>query len=329
MYTEVLDKFELPIDAIQDQALPKEFLEKAYAEKWFKIFVSKKFNGLETTLPEGLAIIRLANQMMGSFGWCINLGSGANYFSGFYNLSGAEKVFLNKTCVLAGSGGLASRIEEVEGGYLVSGKWGKATGTAHATFFTCNGILPNGEKVSLTLNRKDITIHKDWNLFAMKLSSSYGFSAENAFVSYDMLFRINEPIEDTSYAIHQLKFESFAAFCMCSAAIGLAEGIVEKIKNEELKPNVKLALSELEKCIQEKQNGLEILALDAWNLLNENPTQNPSEEILSYVKITGKQLFIGVNELYYSAGLVMADESKNVHHQYKDFMLAIQHSIFK
>ena len=90
-------------------------------------------------------------------------------------------------------------VKEVEGGFLVSGKWGKATGTDQATYFTCNGKLPSGEMVSLTLDSKDVHVYKDWNLSGMKSSSSFGFSANEAFVPNDYVVYI-EPILSMSLA---------------------------------------------------------------------------------------------------------------------------------
>tara|TARA_B100000795_G_scaffold248443_1_gene215324 strand:+ start:439 stop:1404 length:966 start_codon:yes stop_codon:yes gene_type:complete len=320
---------ELNIDQINADFLPKNLLQKAYQEKWFKIFVSKKLNGLEADLCQGLQIIRHCNKIMGSFGWCVNLGAGANYFSGFYTEAGAKEVFLKPDCVLAGSGGFASEIIAVKEGYLVSGKWGKATGTSHATHFTCNGILPNGKKVSLTLNPKDVTIDKNWSLFAMKSSSSYEFSAVNAFVPHDLIFTINKPQNEQSYSIHQLPFDCFAEFCMTATAIGLAEGIVNKLESELLKPAAKAALVDLETCIQGRLNIMNRLAIETWDKLKNEDQKLTFDAISESVKITGKELFKSVNQLYYDAGLLMADERKLAHHHYKDFLLAIQHTIFK
>lgn len=267
--------------------------------------------------------------MMGSFGWCINLGAGANYFSGFYSEAGAKKVFIQPECVLAGSGGIASEVTETDGGYLVSGKWGKATGTDYATHFTCNGVLPNGEKVSLTLDVKDVSIQEDWNLFAMKSSSSYKFSTISAFVPHDLIFRINKPQQGQSYAIHKLPFDSFAQFSMTAAAIGLAEGIVAKLADENLKIDAQKSLADLEICIKERLQVMNYLAIDTWNKLTKDDRNIDTESISKSVKNTGRKLFKAVNQLYYDVGLLMADERKLVHHQYKDFLLAVQHTIFK
>ena len=96
---------------IEFKNLSPELLEKAYKNKWFKAFVLNKWGGLEATLAEGLQIIQSCSKLNGSFGWCINLGAGANYFSGFYSEAGANKIFSDPKCVLAGSGGLATEVK--------------------------------------------------------------------------------------------------------------------------------------------------------------------------------------------------------------------------
>ena len=309
--------------------LSKCFLDEAYQKNWFKLFVLKKYSGLECSLPLALKIIQYCNKQNGSFGWCVNLGAGANYFSGFFNEFGAFKIFDDKRCVLAGSGGLASEVLMVDGGYLVSGSWGKATGALHATYFTCNGKLPNGEVVSLAIKSCDVKIISDWQLCGMKNSSSFGFSAQKAFVPEDHIFKINKCDELSSYSIHKLPFESFAQFLMAASIIGLAEGIIEKLDKIELKEVALEAVLSLKMFCNEGEFKMAELAEKTWLTLQTHNHEVDSFEIEKMVKWIGKTLFKLVNQVYFDVGLVMADENKPVNTQYKDFMLAIQHSIFK
>lgn len=309
--------------------LPKHLLNEAYQKNWFKLFVLRKFSGLECGLPDALRIIKYCNKENGSFGWCINLGAGANYFSGFFNEFGAFDVFGHKNSVLAGSGGLASEVEKVKGGYLVTGKWGKATGALHATHFSCNAKLPNGEVASLAIKACDVELINDWQLFGMKQSSSFGFSANKAFVPEDNIFRINQPYGASSYSIHKLPFDSFAQFSMTASIIGLAEGIIEKLADIELKEEAKVAVQSLINFCKESEEVMIELANIVWASLELSNKVIETSEIEKMVKSIGHNLFKLVNEVYFKVGLAMADESKPVHTQYKDFMLAIQHSIFK
>lgn len=309
--------------------LPKQLLSKAYKNGWFKLFVKKEFNGLQLSLPDGLEELRKACQINGSLGWCVNLGAGANYFSGFFSEEGAKKIFTNPECVLAGSGGLAETVEEVENGFLISGKWGKATGALHATYFTCNGVLPNGETVSFAISKDQVRLIDDWDLFGMEQSSSLGFATEKAFVTSEFVFRINEPEIKTSYEIHHLPFNNFAQFSMTAAIIGLAEGITQNLNPSELKEAAQKSLSELKNYCDNTAKTLIRTAEKVWNQLPKKAADIDALEIENLVKQTGIEIFQKVNQLYFDAGLLMANKKHPVHESYKDFMLAIQHSIFK
>ena len=81
--------------------------------------------------------------------------------------------------------------------------------------------------------------------------------------------------------------------------------------------------------VTDKSNKLKELADHIWSEIQTENQSLTSEPIAVLVKETALALFNAVNQLYFDAGLLMADERKPAHHQYKDFMLAIQHSIFK
>jgi hypothetical protein len=314
---------------LKNKGLSKQLLNKAYEKKWFKLFVNKDFNGLQLSLPEGLEIIRKACQLNGSLGWCVNLGAGANYFSGFFSNEGAKKIFTDNKCVLAGSGGLASEVEKIDGGYLISGKWGKATGALHASHFTCNGVLPTGETVSFAISKDQIQLINDWKLLGMKKSSSMGFSAQKAFVPVEFVFKINQPQLASSYKIHFLPFNSFAQFCMTAAIIGLAEGIIQKLSISELKDVAQKSHKDLEDFCIESALNMNKIAQKVWGTIQEYECDIHEKEIEFLVKNTGFTLYQKVNQLYFDAGLIMANENHPVQESYIDFMLAIQHFIFK
>lgn len=314
---------------LKNKGLSKQLLNKAYQKKWFKLFVKKEFDGLQLALPDALEEIRKASQINGSLGWCVNLGAGANYFSGFFLVEGAKKIFTDYNCVLAGSGGLANDVEKIDGGYLITGKWGKATGALHASHFTCNGVLPTGETVSFAITKDQIQLINNWKLLGMKKTSSMGFSAQKAFIPDEFVFKINQPQPKSSYEIHYLSFNCFAQFCMTAAIIGLAEGIIQKLSISELKEAAQKSYAELEDFCVDSAIKMNTIAQNVWTKLKDNKIDIDEKEIEFLVKNTGFLLFQKVSQLYFDAGLIMANENHSVHESYLDFMLAIQHFIFK
>lgn len=308
--------------------LDKKWLAEVYKNNWFKLYVSKQFGGLELSLPKGLQEVRKASSLNGSLGWCVNLGAGANYFSGFFSNEGAKQIFSEKESVLAGSGGLANTVEKTADGYLISGEWNKSTGALHANYFTGNAKLPSGEIVSFAIKKDYISLMENWELAGMKESSSYGYKAEKAFVSEDSIFRIDKPVEGSSYLIHSLPFVLFAQFSMTASIIGLAEGLVKDFPKLEAKEKALESQNDLIKTCGQFGDEMTHLAEKVWSNLKNSEVLN-EEEIESLVKRVGKEIYNKVCNLYYYAGLVMADENHPVRERYNDFMVAIQHSVFK
>lgn len=316
-------------DSTSNIGLPKSLLNEAYQKNWFKLFVLRKFSGLQCSLPDALKIIKHCNKENGSFGWCITLGASANYLSGFFNEFGAFDVFDHKNSVMAAGEGLATEVEEVKDGFLITGKWKNVTGSLHATYFTCKGKLPSGEVISFAMKPSEVELINDWKLVGMKQSSSYSFSAHKAFVSKDNIFKIDEPYGLSSYSIHKLPFDNFTQFIITAAAIGLAEGIIENLVGIDINDEAKDAVQSLIHYCKESEEDMIQLAKIVWSSMKLSKKVIEPSEIQEIAKSIGQNLFKLVNEVYFKVGSAMANESKTVHTQYKDFMVAIQHSIFK
>lgn len=309
--------------------LPNKWLNFAYDHKWFKIFVAEKYGGYECDFPEALSIIQKASSLMGSFGWAINLGAGANYFSGFYNNKGAKQIFSSEKTVLAGSGTLAKKVKEVSGGIIISGEWPKATGANHATHFTANAQLKDGTILSCTLTPDQVKLRDEWELFALKPTSSFAYEAKNAFIPYEYTFEMNKLGGAAHTPIHNMPFDVFGRFCMSAALIGLAEGVANELKGYDLKPKAQDALSILRGQIVTATSKMYGLAEVNWELALEKAENFPTLVIQNMAGVIGKNLFNAVNEVYFYVGLAMADEQSILHQRYKDFMLGAQHYLLK
>lgn len=86
------------------KGLAPEHLKTAYGRNWFRLFVKKEFGGEEATLTEAMQALFDAAEIDGSLGWCVNLGSGASYFSGFLSPLAVKELLGDPKSVFAGSG---------------------------------------------------------------------------------------------------------------------------------------------------------------------------------------------------------------------------------
>lgn len=312
--------------------LKEEHLKLAIKNNWFKLFVSKKFNGCEATLPDALKAYFEASSIDGSLGWCVNLGSGASIFSGYLSKKAAKDVFSNPENVCAGSGGVGT-FEETADGYIVSGSWDKCTGAAHATHFTVNAKNEHGEMYSFVVPRGQVQVSDEYFLDGLERSSSVNITIQKASIPSFYKFEINRIIEESSYLIHQLDFDTFAKFCMLASILGMAQCLMNTAKvDDQLYPErAGINIDEFEAFIEVSFQELMDLSKEAWRELEEGGevTNDLNERLNLIIPHTNKGLFDRANELLYHGGLRLKDKRTNVHRTYRDLMLACQHYILK
>lgn len=312
--------------------LDKEHLELAIQNNWFKLFVSKKFNGYEATLPDALQAYFEASSIDGSLGWCVNLGSGASIFSGYLSNRAAKDIFSNPENVCAGSGGVGT-FEETADGYIVSGSWDKCTGAAHATHFTVNAKNEQGEMYSFVVPRGQVQISDEYFLDGLERSSSVNIKIQNASIPSHYRFEINRISEESSYLIHQLDFDTFAKFCMLASILGMSQCLVNTAKvDDQLYPDrAGINIDEFEAFIEVSFHELMDLSKEAWREIEERGevTNELKERLNLIIPHTNKGLFDRANELLYIGGLRLKDKRTSVHSAYQDLMLACQHYILK
>src|SRR6187551_655103 len=91
-------------------------LEILYRNKWLKMYVPKKYGGLDLSLPEILKIEECLSWVDGSTAWVVTLCSGAGWFVGFLNPQVADIIFKDDQVCIAGSGALTGVAEITETG---------------------------------------------------------------------------------------------------------------------------------------------------------------------------------------------------------------------
>ena len=92
------------IEEYQQFYLNEDKLQKCYEEKWFKMFVPKSCDGLQLSMKEGCRELLNIAEFQGGLGWTVNLGAGANWFTGFFEEKIAKELFTPENAVIAGSG---------------------------------------------------------------------------------------------------------------------------------------------------------------------------------------------------------------------------------
>jgi alkylation response protein AidB-like acyl-CoA dehydrogenase len=341
-------------DAIRSTALEAESLrqlhpeqlDSIYKERWLKMFVPKKFGGLELSLPEVLKTEEALAWCDGSTAWVVTLCAGASWFIGFLDPQLANEIFSNEKAFLAGSGASTGTAELTQDGYLLNGKWKYASGAIHANVFTANfNIHKNGRPIlendgspmirAFVMKKDEVTIHKTWNSTGMIATASHSFEVKNLSVSKTRAFEIDPKKVVINKPIYLYPFLQLAETTLCVNLSGLAfrfidlfeELMTQKSKGIEYE---KLLLTQRKK-LDDRRNLFYQAVNASWKTCLQKKTIPKS--VLQKVSVASqalaKQSLQTVDQLYPLCGLTAADQSQEINRVWRNIHTASQHSLFK
>lgn len=200
----------------------------------WNLWVPKAYNGLESSLTEGLKTLQALAKTDGSLGWTVTLCSGANYFIGNLKPDIADQIFLNtkETVCFGGSGGVFGTAEQQGDHYIISGEWRYATGAPYLSHFTLNAkIMSNGNPVlnpdgtplvySFVIPKENVAIIKDWDTMGLKATATHSFKVDSVRVSSKQAFVYNQFY--LPQPIFKIPFMVFADLTLWVNYLGMAE----------------------------------------------------------------------------------------------------------
>ncbi|MCC5918017.1 MAG: hypothetical protein JJU02_11900 [Cryomorphaceae bacterium] len=304
--------------------LPENILEYAFDKNWFRMFVPEEFGGENLSLSQGICEIYKAASIDGSLGWCINLGAGAGYFSGFLSDQACMEIFLNPYAAIAGSGMVGGNAQEVDDVFILNGKWDMCTGSAHATHFTVNAKTESGEVRSFIIPSNQINIEENWSKLGMINSSTCSIWMNKAIIPNYYQFDIGK-IEVTNPGhIHRLEFYTFARYCMVAAFLGMLDSFAKKLRH------IDAEMSEKIKSISNSNwNEVIDLAKKTDLELKSNDIYNGEKAIAEVVCNCTKSSFEALEKLPYQYGMELLDRQKALHTLYFDILVAGQHPLLR
>lgn len=315
-------------------------------QKWFRLFVPKRYDGLQFNLPEALQLEEALAWTDGAVGWTVTLCAGAGWFIGFLDPQLASRIFNDNAVCIAGSGKTSGIAKKVAGGYEVTGHWDYASGANHATAFTANCLIEEDGAGSLLKNENDaglvkaflflkeeVTIHDNWKRIGMVATGSNSFAVKGLVVNKDRAFVIDQQQAVLKDAIYHYPFLQFAETTLAVNSSGMALRFIdccailfEQQSNSKMQSVLKEAMQELETVRQLFYTTV----TRSWEACETNlsiPTP-----LLESVSSLSKQLAVIsrrlVDELYPYCGMQAADPGTEINRVWRNLHTASQHSIF-
>lgn len=320
------------IEEYRQTYLSENRLNELYRDKLFKLFVPKAYQGLELSLKDGVKELMNVAEIQGGLGWTVNLGAGANWFSGFFSHDAAQEIFTPEQGVIAGSGFTSGEYTVKGNQYQIEGQWSRCTGARHATYFSLNAKSNSGDVKTFVVPREQVDLADEkWQIFGLKNTSSYAINIHNETIPDQYNFTINKVVNPNAYFVHKVPFETFARLCMSASFIGIVKCFVNKCERHPLNnSSLRFCKEELELMIKKAEE--ECLA---WSekvdelVKQEEFTADKAVEMQKSLGENNVQLYVGIQRLTLKAGLPIVEEETLVHWAYRDVLTAVQHYMVK
>lgn len=317
-----------------------------YKQKWFKALIPAEYGGLDLSLPGLVRLQEALSWADGSFGWVFTLCCGAGWFAGFIDTDLAAKLFADEKTCLAGSGASTGEATIVPGGYLISGQWNYASGAHHATHFTANCVIKNGDEkicdetgnpliLPFIVDRKDVELLPTWKYIGMVATGSHSFKIDNLKVDTLRCFKIDPASVTIEKRLYKYPFLQLAEATLAANLAGMSthfvelaeEIIAQRIAMNKYAAKQEATLTNKLESIKTEMENMRARFYDAV----DSSWRDGSAGLLEQVSISSRQLakmVLGhVDSLYPYCGLQAASPETEINRVWRDVHTASQHSL--
>ncbi|MCP1246649.1 flavin-dependent monooxygenase [Acetobacter cerevisiae] len=212
--------------------IPQDIVDRFRKLGVYRALVLKQFGGLEVSPAEFLELIEAIAEADASCGWVASFGVSATYLAAL-PLDTLRKLYGDgPDVVFAGAIFPPQKVQQGDGGFVVSGRWPYASGCTGASVIGV-GIAVDGEGGGLprtaVMPASAVTIDETWNTLGLSATGSHDVVVENVFVSEDWTFtRGGKPtIENPLYEYPSL---GFAAQVLSVVGLGCARRALNEVR---------------------------------------------------------------------------------------------------
>lgn len=326
---DVLDALEGVTPAIAEHAaaaesdgrFPDEVIDAIAEAGLFRLWIPRAYGGDELGVPDSLEVFEAASRIDGAAGWLITIGTGGGLFGAHMHPEAAAEVFTPQRALIAGSGSPSGVAVPVEGGYRVSGSWRYASGAHHATWFTANCVIEDGDASTsgatsesptvraMAFPPKDVEVLDTWQVTGMRATNSHDIRVHDAFVPAHRMFDVfGAPLIDSP--LYRFPFGTIAQLSFAAVALGIAVHALEAFPAEasprrQERPHVTVVVDDATTRLEVAREACYEQASAAWERVtvgNEVDEQQQEQVRLAAVDAARTSADV-VEALYLEAGM--------------------------
>lgn len=210
----------------------------------FRVLQPKRWGGYELD-PRVFYTIQmtLAEGCM-STAWIYGVISVHNWQLALFPEQAQEDIWNKDTGTLIASTYMpVGKVEQVDGGYRLSGRWGFSSGSEHCEWIFLGALLPNQdgsegmEHTTFLLPKSDYEIVKNWDVHGLRGTGSHDIVVEDAFIPSHRTQRTNNHSdvgcpgrELNSGWLYRIPFTQVFQRAVSSSCIGAMDGAINEFR---------------------------------------------------------------------------------------------------
>jgi 3-hydroxy-9,10-secoandrosta-1,3,5(10)-triene-9,17-dione monooxygenase len=216
---------------------------------FYRLFVPRRYGGLECDLPTFYRIITAIARGCPSTGWMLALGTAhALQLASYFPERAQDEILSEGQLVASASFAFQdARAERVDGGYRISGTWHFCSGVPYATHHMPLVPVGDDESIVAVVPRADFRMLDNWgDLIGLKGSGSHSVVIEDAFVPEHRTITLEEWLaigvdSTTGYRLHGNPlyggpFLAVALGELNSVQVGAAKGAIDEYERLLARP---------------------------------------------------------------------------------------------
>ncbi|MDT0202735.1 acyl-CoA dehydrogenase family protein [Nocardioides sp. AE5] len=240
----VAEIVEAEANDIEDQAtITKPVYEALAEQRLFWMLVPKELNGMGLGLVESFEVIEELSRADGSTGWAFMANSlSTSLAAGFLADKGARDLFDHEVPgITAGMILPTGSGKQVEGGYIVTGNYQFASGSAHASWIGAGFVVtdeegnplttPDGGPVCRTafVPREKAEFRGNWNVWGLVGTGSYDYGLTEVFIPEEHAFDTFSTTPVRSEPVYKFGLLGIGVGGHAPVALGIARHALDEI----------------------------------------------------------------------------------------------------
>jgi len=227
--------------AAQAGRLPEATIADFHEAGFFRILQPARWQGLELEPKDFFEVQMILAEGCMSSAWVLGVVAIHNWQLALFDDRAAQDVWGQSSSVLISSSYMpVGKVERVEGGFRLSGRWGFSSGSQHCQWAFLGALVPPEtpggapDYRTFLVPCSDYQILDNWNVMGLEATGSHDVRVDNAFVpeyrthrAADGFMQQSPGNQVNTSALYRLPFGQIFVRAVSTSAIGALQGAVD------------------------------------------------------------------------------------------------------